>query len=121
MTETTTRTGRVGKGLRRAGALTAAAGLLLAGVLMGGPAVAAAAESAAPIAVAELAPVSDSIAVPVIEEGVAEPVEQIVEAVTRPVGMSIFLASALTIGAGGIATARVLAHRRHAEAARVRD
>ncbi|GAA4177683.1 hypothetical protein [Gryllotalpicola koreensis] len=123
MTETSTRSGGLRRGVRRAGALTAAAGLLLVGVLMAGPAVAAAAEPVTPVAISEtiepeLGPVTDDTIMPISEEAAIEPISEVVETLTRPLGLSIFLASALTLGAGGIAIARVAGQRKQ-QAARV--
>jgi ABC-type proline/glycine betaine transport system permease subunit len=103
MIETSTRSGRRGRGVRRVGALTAAAGLLLTGVLMGGPAVAAAAAEPQPVAVVqEAAPISEEAIIPIAETVETAP----------PLALSAFVISAVTVGAGGIVTARVLASRK---------
>ncbi|WP_344776434.1 hypothetical protein [Gryllotalpicola kribbensis] len=104
MTETSTRSGRRGRLVRRVGALIAATGLLFTGVLMGGPAIAAAAAAEPePIAVVqEVVPVMEDALIPI-----AEPTET-----TRPLALSVFVVSALTVGAGGIVTARLMAARK---------
>jgi hypothetical protein len=130
MTDTSTRSSGVRRGLRRAGALTAAAGLLLVGVLMAGPAVAAsAAEPATPVAVSEVVepdaivpevgPVTDEAIVPIAEETAVEPIAEVIETVTRPLGLTIFVVSALTLGAGAIVAARLISHNRQRVPVRV--
>jgi len=102
MTENSTRSGGVRRGARRIGALAAATGLLLVGVLMAGPAIAAsAAEPAEPIV-----PITDQVAVEPISETIAE--------LYRPLGLTIFLGSAVTLGAGAIVATRLIAHRSQA-------
>lgn len=60
----------------------------------------------------EARPVTDEAIMPISEEAGIEPIDEVVAVLTRPMGLSIFLASALTLGAGGIAIARVAAQRR---------
>lgn len=131
MNDTSMRSGGLRRGLRRAAALAAAAGLLLVGVLMAGPAVAAsAAEPAVPPAATELLvppavadeAVTDASSaateqavegiVPVGEEAAAEPISAVIDEVTRPLGLTIFVASAVTLGAGAIVAGRLIAHNR---------
>lgn len=103
---------RRGRGIRRAAAAVAVAGLALTGVAaVGAPAFAAEARPAA-AAVTPAGMAAEAYAAPEAIEpimGAAIPSERGVPGV----GLSIFFGSALTLGAGGIVTARLLAHRHH--------
>ncbi|AYG02991.1 hypothetical protein [Gryllotalpicola protaetiae] len=127
MTETQTMTRRSGRGIRRAIAALAAVGLAFTAMIAAAPAFAAPA-AAAPVAVVaeldagyqqampiaeEIMPINEEI-VPISEDVAITPIAEVYETLTRPLGLTVFVVSALALGAGGIAIARVTAQRKHA-------
>jgi hypothetical protein len=99
---------RRGKGIRRLAAAAAVFGLAITGVAaVGVPAFAA---PARPAAAAE-AYVPTAVE-PAAREPIVTPATPSERGVPGP-ALSIFFGTALTVGAGGVVTARLLAHRQH--------
>ena len=96
------------RGIRRLAAAAGAAALALTAIAAGAPAFAQAAASAPVAAETQFVDVQPIVA-------------QRVERGAPGVGLSVFLGSALTLGAGGIVTARLLAHKHHVAEAKARS